>query len=198
MNEDLINVSIIYFLGYNYFIHRAMRIFLIFTLILILVGCNSIEVAKEVAKASKSISASVNQVINIEKKTKKIDDKEIVDNDETSAVIDDSIEKEKKILEVAKKKEKKLVTKQKKIIKINFIGKTLNKIKSSLGEPQLIRLDGNTKTVRFDKNSCRLFLFFNSHKTTPLVEHFEIRNIKGDLINSKEKIQVCYKYFNLT
>ena len=170
-----------------------MRIFLFFTLMLILAGCTSIEVAKEVAKASKSISASVNQVINNEKKTK-----EIVDNDETSVVINDSIEKEKKILEVEKKKEKKLVTKQKKIIKINFIGKTLNKIKSSLGEPQLIRLDGNTKTVRFDKNSCRLFLFFNSHKTTPLVEHFEIRNIKGDLINSKEKIQVCYKYFNLT
>ena len=139
------------------------------------------------------MKTSVNQVINIEKKTK-----EIVDNDETSAVIEDSIEKEKKILEVEKKKEKKLVKEQKKIIKINFIGKTLNKIKSSLGEPQLIRLDGNTKTVRFDKNSCRLFLFFNSNKTTPLVEHFEIRNIKGDLINTKEKVQVCYKFFNLT
>ena len=175
-----------------------MRIFLFFTLILILAGCNSIEVAKEVAKASKSIGTSVNKVINNEKKTKAIVDKEIVDNDETSAVINDSIEKEKKILEVEKKKEKKLVKEQKKIVKINFIGKTLNKIKSSLGEPQLIRLDGNTKTLRFDKNSCRLFLFFNSSKITPLVEHFELRNIKGDLINSKEKVQVCYKYFNLT
>ena len=116
----------------------------------------------------------------------------------SSAVINNSIEKEKEIFEVEKKKEKKLVKEQKKIIKINFIGKTLNKMKSSLGEPQLIRLDGNTKTVRFDKNSCRLFLFFNSNKTPPLVEHFEIRNIKGDLINSKERIQVCYKYFNLT
>jgi len=193
MNGDLINVSIIYFLDYNYFIHRAMRIFLFFSFILIQSGCTSIEVAKEVTKASKSIKESVNQIINIEKKTE-----EIEDNDETSVVINDSIKKEKKILEVEKKKEKKLVKEQKKIIKINFIGKTLNKIKSSLGEPQLIRLDGNTKTVRFDKNSCRLFLFFNSSKTTPLVEHFEIRNIKGDLINSKEKIQVCYKYFNLT
>ena len=73
-----------------------MRIFLFFTLILILAGCNSIEVAKEVAKASKSIGTSVNKVINNEKKTKAIVDKEIVDNDETSAVINDSIEKEKK------------------------------------------------------------------------------------------------------
>ena len=174
-----------------------MRIFLFFTLILILAGCNSIEVAKEVAKASKSIGTSVNQVIKNEKKTKEFVGKEIVDIDETSAVINDSIEKEKKILDVEKKKEKKLVKEQKKIIKINFIGKTLNKIKSSLGEPQLIRLDGNTKTVRFDKNSCRLFLFFNSSKTIQLVEHFEVRNIKGDLINSKEKVQVCYKHFNL-
>ena len=108
------------------------------------------------------------------------------------------LKKKKKILEAEKKKEKKIVKEQKKIVKIDFIGKTLNKIKSRLGEPQLIRLDGNTTTVRFDKNSCRLFLFFNSSKINAIVEHFEIRNIKGDLINSKEKLQVCYKYFNLT
>ncbi|SVC72504.1 uncharacterized protein METZ01_LOCUS325358, partial [marine metagenome] len=145
MNEDLINVSIIYFLDYNYFIHRAMRIFLFFSFILIQSGCTSIEVAKEVTKASKSIKESVNKIINIEKKTKETkDNKEIEDNDESSAAINDSIEKERKILEIEKKKEKKLVKEQKKIIKINFIGKTLNEIKSSLGEPQLIRIDGNT------------------------------------------------------
>ena len=170
-----------------------MRIFLFFTFILLQSGCTTIEVAKEVTKASKSIKTSVSNIINIDKKTE-----EIEDNDESVASINDSIEKEKEILEVEKKKEKKVVKEQKKIIKINFIGKTLNKIKSSLGEPQLIRLDGNTKTVRFDKNSCRLFLFFNSNKSPPKVEHFEIRDIQGNLINSKERIQDCYKYFNLT
>ena len=170
-----------------------MRIFLFFSFILIQSGCASIEVAKEVTKASKSIQESVNQKINIEKKTE-----EIEDNDETSVVINDSIKKEKKILEIEKKKEKKLVKKQKKIIKIDFMGKTLNEIKLSLGEPQLIRLDGNTKTARFDKNSCRLFLFFNSNKNIPLVQHYEIRDIKGNLINNKERIENCYKHFNLT
>jgi len=170
-----------------------MRIFLFFTFILLQSGCTTIEVVKEVTKASKSMGTSISNIINIDKKTE-----EIEDNDESVASINDSIEKEQEILEIEKKKEKKVVKEQKKIIKINFIGKTLNKIKSSLGEPQLIRLDGNTKTLRFDKNSCRLFLFFNSSKTTPLVEHFELRNIKGDLINNKEKVQVCYKYFNLT
>ena len=170
-----------------------MQIFLFFIFILLLSGCTTIEVAKEVTKASKSIKTSVSNIINIDKKTE-----EIEDNDESVALINDSIEKEKEILEVEKKKEKKVVKEQKKIIKINFIGKTLNKIKSSLGEPQLIRLDGNTKTVRFDKNSCRLFLFFNSNNSLQKVEHFEIRDIQGNLINSKERIQDCYKYFNLT
>ena len=176
-----------------------MRIFLFFTFILLQSGCTTIEVVKEVTKASKSIKTSVSNIINIDKKTEEIEDNEDnEDNDESVASINYSIEKEKEILEVEKKKEKKVVKEQKKIIKINFIGKTLNKIKSSLGEPQLIRLDGNTKTVRFDKNSCRLFLFFNSNKSPLKVEHFEIRDIQGNLINSKERIQDCYKYFNLT
>jgi len=176
-----------------------MRIFLFFSFILIQSGCTSIEVAKEVSKASNSIKESFNQIINIDKKTEAIEDnKEIEDNDESSAAINVFIEKEKKILEIEKKKEKKLVKKQKKIIKINFIGKTINEIKSSLGEPQLIRLDGNTKTARFDKLSCRLFLFFNSNKNIPLVQHYEIRDIKGNLINNKKRIEDCYKHFNLT
>ena len=176
-----------------------MRIFLFFSFILLLSGCSSIEVAKEVTKASKSIKESVNQIINIDKKTEEIEDnKEIEDNDESSAIINNSIEKEKKILEIEKKKEKKLVKDQKKIIKINFIGKTINEIKSNLGEPKLIRLDGNTKTARFDKLSCRLFLFFNSNKNIPLVQHYEIRDIKGNLINNKKRIEDCYKHFNLT
>ena len=170
-----------------------MRIFLFFTFILILSGCATIEVVKEVAKASKSVEPAVNQIINTDKKNK-----EIEDNDESSTTANDTIKKQKAILEVEKKKEKKLVKEQKKIIKINFLGKTFNEIKSKLGEPSLIRLDGNTKTVRFNNSSCRLFLFFNSNKSHSKVEYFEIRDIQGNLIINKERIQDCYKYFNLT
>ena len=129
-----------------------MRIFLFFTFILIQSGCTTVEVAKGVTKASKSIERSVKQIINIDKKTKEIEDK-----DESSSITNNSIEEEKKIVEVKKKEEKKLVKEQKKIIKVNFIGKTIKEIKLILGEPKLIRLDGNTKTARYDKNSCRWF-----------------------------------------
>ena len=70
-------------------------------------------------------------------------------------------------------------------------------MKSSLGDPQLIRLDGNTKTVRFDTNSCRLFLFFNSNDKDSKVKYFEIRDEKGVLINTRKKIQLCDSDFDL-
>ena len=64
MNDDFINVSIIYFLEYNLFTDRAMRILILFCLIFILSNCSTVEVAKEVTKASKSIGTSVNNIIN--------------------------------------------------------------------------------------------------------------------------------------
>jgi len=45
---------------------------------------------------------------------------------------------------------------------------------------------------------CRLFFFFNSNLNLPRVEHFEIRDTKGNLIDKKEHIQNCYKNFKLT
>ena len=187
MNEDLINVSIIYFLDYNYFTYRAMRIFLLLILMLIQSSCTTVEVAKEVTKATKSIKKSVDKIINTEEK-----------KDEAPTLVNDSIEQEKEILEVEKKKEKKLFKEQKKIIEINFLDKTLNELKRIFGEPQLLRLDGDVQTARFDTNTCRFFLFFNSNVDFSHVKHFEIRDNKGNLINTKEKIQECYKDLNLT
>ena len=63
MNDDLINVSIINFLDYNYFNNRAMRIFFFIIIVTLLSGCTTIEVAKEVTKASKSIKKSVDNMI---------------------------------------------------------------------------------------------------------------------------------------
>ncbi|MDC0057483.1 hypothetical protein OAJ74_04930, partial [Alphaproteobacteria bacterium] len=97
-----------------------------------------------------------------------------------------------------KKKEKKLAKQQQKIVEINFFTKTLDELRHDLGDPSLLRNDGGTQMARFDTLSCRLFFFFNSSQNLPRVEHFEIRDIKGSLIDRKELIQNCYKKFNLT
>ena len=177
-----------------------MRIFLFLIFILLLSGCNTVEVAREVTKATKSIKNSVDKIIkNDEKK------EEVSDNFKKSNDIINSVVKEKKILEKEKKREKKLIKEQKKIIKeqkkitkVNFLGKTINEVKSNLGEPNLKRHDGNTQTIRFDTKICRLFIFLNLSVNTPRVEHFEIRDIKGNIIHTKEKIQKCYTGLDLT
>ena len=114
-----------------------MRIFLFFVIIMFLCGCSTVEVAKEVTKATKSIKTSVDKIIN-------------------------SFEEEKEIVQNEKENEKKLVLEQKKIVKINFLDMTLRDIKTSLGEPALSRIDGDTYFVRFDKDNCRLFFFLNT------------------------------------
>ena len=169
-----------------------MRILLFFTFIYLLSGCTTIEVAKEVNKASQSIKTSVKKIIKNDKKKLEVSNK----NESDSKKIE-TIEKEKEIIEAEKKKEKKLVKEQKKLVEINFLGKTFNELILLLGKPQLIRLDANVKTVRFDTNKCRLFLYFNNKINIARVEHFEIRDIKGNLINIKKQINECYKDFKL-
>ena len=61
------------------------------------------------------------------------------------------------------------------------------------GEPALIRLDGTTKTARFDTSSCRLFVFFNLKIKKPGVDYYEIRNTKGNLVDRKKNIEKCFK-----
>ena len=165
-----------------------MRIFLFLTFILVQYGCTSVEVAKEVTKASKSIKTTLE---NITKKNEKEADVDSITEENFS------IEKEKEILNLEQKKEKKLVKEQRKITQINFIGKNRKEINSLLGKESLNRIDGNTNIVRFDEGFCRLFLFFNSNNKNSKVEHFEIRDQEGNLIKTKEKIQACYDNFKV-
>ena len=166
-----------------------MRLFLFFSFIILLSGCTSIEVAKEVSKVTTSIKKSVTNIIkNKEKPIEKEDPKKL----------EKEIELEKEIIKTEKKKEKKLVKQQKQIVKINFFSKTLDELRQDLGNPSLLRNDGGTQMARFDTLGCRLFFFFNSNLNLPRVEHFEIRDTKGNLIDKKEHIQNCYKNFKLT
>jgi hypothetical protein len=176
-----------------------MRILLFFTFIYLLSGCTTIEVAKEVNKASQSIKTSVKKIIKNDKKKLEVSNKNESDSKKIETIEKkiEVIEKERKIVEAEKKKEKKLVKEQKKLVEINFLGKTFNELILLLGKPQLIRLDANVKTVRFDTNKCRLFLYFNNKINIARVEHFEIRDIKGNLINIKKQINECYKDFKL-
>ena len=177
-----------------------MRIFFFLTFILILNGCATIEVAKEVSKVSTSIQTSVKKIAGKEEK-----EETIIEKEENSISENISLEekiskakKEKEFVEGEKKRQKKVVKKQKEVIKINFVGKTINEIYMRLGDSNLFRLDGNTQTMRYDSDTCRLFLFFNSTIPSPRVDYFEMRDEKGNLIKEKENIENCYKKFDLS
>ena len=177
-----------------------MRIFFFFTFILILNGCATIEVAKGVSKVSTSIETSVKKIAGKEENEEKIKEKEEVSISENVTLEEkvSAVKKEKEIVEVEKKQQKKVVKKQKEVLKINFVGKTINEIYMRLGDPNLFRLDGNTQTMRFDSDTCRLFLFFNSTIPMPQVNYFEMRDEKGNLIKEKVNIENCYKKFDLS
>ena len=177
-----------------------MRIFFFFTFILILNGCATIEVAKGVSKVSSSIETSVKKISGKEEKKEEIKEKEEESINENISLEEkvSAAKKEKEIVEVEKTRQKKVVRKQKEVIKINFVGKTINEIYMRLGDPNLFRLDGNTQTMRFDSDTCRLFLFFNSTIPMPQVNYFEMRDEKGNLIKEKVNIENCYKKFDLS
>ena len=177
-----------------------MRIFFFFTFILILNGCATIEVAKGVSKVSTSIETSVKKIAGKEEKEEEIKAKEEESINKNISLEEkvSAAKKEKEIVEVEKTRQKKVVKKQKEVIKINFVGKTINEIYMRLGDPNLFRLDGNTQTMRFDSDTCRLFLFFNSTIPMPQVNYFEMRDEKGNLIKEKVNIENCYKKFDLS
>ena len=175
-----------------------MRIFFFFTFILILNGCATIEVAKGVSKVSTSIETSVKKIAGREEKEEKINKEESINENISLEEKVSAAKKEKEVVEVEKTRQKKVIKKQKEVIKINFVGKTINEIYMRLGDPNLFRLDGNTQTMRFDSDTCRLFLFFNSTIPTPQVNYFEMRDEKGVLIKEKVNIENCYKKFDLS
>ena len=163
-----------------------MRIFLFFILSLLVCGCSTVEVTKEVIKVTNTISEKVKDSAPKKNTIEKEVFDEIIDEKE--------IEKEIEIIEEKQKKEKNIVASQQKLAEINFIGQTQNKILNLLGQPQLSRIDGAVYTLRYDSDSCRLFLFFNQTSTKKRVEYFELRGTKTELLNSKP---VSYTHLTL-
>ena len=97
-----------------------------------------------------------------------------------------------------KEEEKTIVKEQQKIAEINFMGKQLAEIKQKLGQPNLARSDGSVYMMRYDSSSCRLFIFFNINSNIKRVEYFEFRDSLGELINTKNSIEECYKEYDFT
>jgi len=170
-----------------------MRAIYILSILLIITlnGCATIEVAKEVTKIGDSIKTT------IQKASKKQNDFEKTE-DVTKEKEEIIVAKKKEEIIVAKKKEEAVINKQKEIAAINIQGRTLNQLTQNFGKYDFIREDGNTKTVRFNTSTCRLFVYFNLGVKKPKAEYYEIRNTKGELIDKKEKINKCFKEIQKT
>ena len=166
-----------------------MRIFLFLTLSLLVWGCSTVEVTKEVIKVTNTVSDKVKDSVSQKEETTDSIVEEIVEEKE--------IEEEIEIIEEKQELEKNIIENQQKVADINFIGKSENIIFELLGEAQLSRIDGSVYTLRYDGDNCRLFLFFNQETNIKRVEYFELRNNKAELLNSKDSLKSCYKKFGL-
>ena len=166
-----------------------MRILIFLTLSLLVWGCSTVDVTKEVIKVTNTITNKVKEPVIKKENNKQVILDEIIDEKE--------IEKEIEVIEEKQEEEKSIVESQQKLAELNFIGKTENVILDILGEAQLTRLDGSIYTLRYDSNNCRLFLFFNEEIKNKRVEYFELRNTKAELLNSKQSLENCYREFKL-
>ena len=176
MNDDLINVSIFSKEEYSHLNMRAIYILFILSII-IFNGCATVEVAKEVTKATESVKTTIQKITNNQ------------DNIEKT----ENYKKEKEEIVIERKKGVITAIKQNKIATIKLLGKNLNQLIQEFGNPVLIRNDGNTRTIRFDTSSCRLFVYFNLTANKSGAKYYEIRNTKGVLLNKKENIKKCFQ-----
>ena len=166
-----------------------MQIYLFLILSLLVRGCSTIEVTKEVIKVSNTITNKVKE---------SVPQKENEELKTLNKIIEEKrVEEEIENIEEKQKEEKNIVKSQQKLAEINFIGKTEDKILNLLGQPDLSRVDGSVYTLRYDSDNCRLFLFFNKSSTNKRVEYFELRDDKVDLLNSKQSLEQCYREFKL-
>ena len=159
-----------------------MRLLAYLLLGIFLSSCATIEVTKEVVKVGNVVKEKVEE--RFEK-----DDDTIVENK--------TIVEEKKIITEEKEEEKTIVKTQQKLAQINFIGKKIKEIQSQMGEPNLSRSDGSIQMLRYDSVSCRLFLFFNLNASNKRVEYFEFRDYLGELLNTKQSLESCYREYKL-
>ena len=144
-------------------------------------SCTTIEVTKEVVKVGNVVKEKVEE--KFEKEEEIVEDKTIVE--------------EQQIITEKKQKEETIIKSQQKLAQINFIGKKINEIENQIGIAKLERSDGLVYMLRYDSDTCRLFLFFNLSSSTKRVEHFEFRDSLGELLNTKQSLEACYREYNL-
>ena len=66
-----------------------------------------------------------------------------------------------------------------------------------MGNPKLLREDGKSQTARFDTQSCRVFVFFNTSVKKPRAEYYELRSIDGELVKKQKDIEKCFDEIKL-
>ena len=159
-----------------------MRLLTYLIILTFISSCTTIEVTKEVVKVGNVVKEKVAKQFE-EKGNEIVEDKTIVE--------------EQQIIIEEKKEEKTIVQTQQKLAQVNFIGKKINEIRKQMGEPRLSRSDGAVQTLRYDSISCRLFLFFNLNSNIKRVEHFEFRDYLGELLNTKQSLESCYREYKL-
>lgn len=188
---------------------RAIFIFLMY-IILLLSGCASVEIVKEVTKATKTIENSVKKIM----KPKEEESEEVISSEDElkeSIIIEKEAENvttaeedpEKKILieknkiTQDKKRVSEMVLKQKKVAALNLLDKTMPELNQLIGKPRLVRKDRQTMTLRYDSASCRFFVFMNLSVKIPRSEYYELRNDKGKLIDRQKDIEKCFSEIRL-
>ena len=158
-----------------------MQLLIYLLTLLFISSCTTIEVTKEVVKVGNVVKEKVEE--KFEKEEEIVEDKTIVE--------------EQQIITEKKQKEETIIKSQQKLAQINFIGKKISEIEDQIGIAKLERSDGIVFTLRYDSDSCRLFLFFNLNSNTKRVEHFEFRDSLGELLNTKQSLEGCYREYNL-
>ena len=166
-----------------------MRIFLFLSLSLLVWGCSTVEVTKEVIKVTNTVKDTVKDAIPNNQNEEDTIIEEIIE--------ENAIEEEIEIIEEKQEEEKNIVENQQKSAEINFIGKTEDNILNVMGAAQLSRMDGSVYTLRYDSLGCRLFLFFNKDASIKRVEYFELRNNDAELLSSEKSMEQCYKELKL-
>ena len=172
---------------------KAIFILLV-TNMLILTGCTSVEIAKEITKVSKTIENSFKKVSNSKEEVEeeKPPEENLVQlTPEENQKIAISIEK-KQITE-DKQRISEVVSKQIKVANFNLMGKTFDELSHLIGRPQLVRKDRQTITARYDSINCRVFVFMNLSANKKIVEYYELRNDVGRLIDHQKDIEKCFK-----
>jgi len=94
-----------------------------------------------------------------------------------------------------KQNERKKTSKKMNVSAINLIGKEQEQLFSMLGEPKLIREDGNVISMRFDQENCFAYTYFSKNSDIKKVEYFEVRTKKGDLLEKESDIYGCLNKF---